>query len=116
VKTIPVDFTDGDSIYSRLRTELSKLEIGILINNVGMTTGPMEHFADIADEKAIHDIINCNIMSMARMTHIVLPQMIKRNKGIIINIGSLSSATATPFLTIYGATKVKIEIIIIRFL
>ena len=116
MKTISVDFTDGDSIYGRLRTELSKLEIGILINNVGMTSGPMEPFADIADEKAIHDIVNCNIMSMARMTHIVLPQMIQRNKGIIINIGSLSSSTATPFLTIYGATKVKFETTIIRFL
>lgn len=64
IKTIAVDFTDGNSIYSKLEAELSQLEIGILINNVGMAVGFAERFADIADEKSLNDIINCNVLSM----------------------------------------------------
>lgn len=71
-----------------------------------MAVGFAERFADIADEKSLHDIINCNIMSMARMTRLVLPQMIERKRGVIVNIGSISSAFSTPLATIYGATKV----------
>lgn len=106
IKTIAVDFTDGNSIYPKLSAELNQLEIGILVNNVGMAVGFAERFADIADEKSLHDIINCNIMSMARMTRLVLPQMIERKRGVIVNIGSISSAFSTPLATIYGATKV----------
>jgi 17beta-estradiol 17-dehydrogenase / very-long-chain 3-oxoacyl-CoA reductase len=106
VKTIAVDFTDGQRIYVTLKEELSKLQIGILINNVGMLNGFGRRFGNVEDDKSIHDIINCNILSMARMCHMVLPQMIKRQNGVIVNIGSLSSAMPTPLLTIYGATKV----------
>lgn len=110
VKTIAVDFTEGQKIYAILKEELSKLQIGILVNNVGMLFGFGRRFGNIEDDKSIHDIINCNILSMARMCHIILPQMIKRKNGVIINIGSLSSAMPTPYLTIYGATKVKLMI------
>ena len=72
-----------------------------------MLIGFGQCFGNIEDDKGIHDIINCNIMSMARMCHMVLPQMIKRGKGVVINIGSLSSAMPTPYLSIYGATKVQ---------
>lgn len=110
VKTIAVDFTESQKIYNTLRDELNKLQIGILINNVGMLIGFGQRFGNIEDDKSIHDIINCNILSMARMCHIILPQMTKRKKGVIVNVGSLSSAMPTPYLTIYGATKVKFNI------
>ncbi len=64
IKTIAVDFTDGNSIYSKIEAELSQLEIGILVNNVGMAVGFAERFAEIADEKSLNDIVNCNILSM----------------------------------------------------
>ena len=57
----------------------------------------------------LNDIINCNVMSMARLCYIVLPQMIRRQKGLILNIGSLAGAMSTPTFTIYGATKVGFD-------
>ena len=107
VKTIAVDFTDGVSIYPTLKTELDQLEVGILINNVGMSVFA-EPLAEIKDNKTVHDLINCNVMSMARMSHLVLPQMVKRRQGVIINIGSLTGVIATPLATLYGATKVHL--------
>lgn len=108
VKTVAVDFTDGDSIYSQLRDELTQLEVGILINNVGMTNeGVGKVFSTVDEEESLRQIINCNIMSMVRVCHIVVPQMIERKRGVIVNVGSLSAAIPTPFLTVYGATKVS---------
>jgi len=106
IKTLAVDFTDGQSIYPKLRTELNSLELGVLVNNVGMIIESARFVADIPNEKEINDIINCNVMSMARLCYIVLPQMIRRQKGLILNIGSLAGAMSTPTFTIYGATKV----------
>jgi 17beta-estradiol 17-dehydrogenase / very-long-chain 3-oxoacyl-CoA reductase len=106
VKTIAADFTESQSIYPKLKAELDQLEIGILVNNVGMLFG-FRPFAEFEDDKAIHDMIICNTMSVSRMTHIVLPQMMRRRRGVILNLSSLSSAIPTPFLTVYGATKVE---------
>lgn len=133
IKTIAVDFTaDGNSIYSKIEAELSQLEVGILVNNVGMAVGFAERFVEIADEKSLNDIVNCNILSMVcliifiskcylvsvtkyfdliiqvRMSRLILPQMIGRKRGVIVNIGSISGAFSTPLATIYGATKVYI--------
>ena len=72
-----------------------------------MLIGFGQKFGNIEDDKGVHDIINCNVMSMARMCHIILPQMMKRRNGVIVNVGSISSAMPTPLLSIYGATKVK---------
>lgn len=41
------------------------------------------------------------------MTRIVLPGMVERKKGVLINIGSASSIIPSPMLTVYAATKVK---------
>lgn len=98
IKTIAVDFTEGQSIYPKLKEELNALEIGILFNNVGM----LPHFGQTfhtMQEIDVHDVVNCNMMSLARMCHIILPQMIERKKGIIVNIGSLSSSAPTPLLS-----------------
>ena len=89
---------------------MENLEIGMLVNNVGMITTEFPgRFADMTDKKEIHDLINCNIMSMARMCYMVLPQMIQRKKGVIINVGSIAALIPTPMETLYGASKVYIN-------
>lgn len=67
MKTIAVDFTEGHSIYKPLANELANLEIGILINNVGMNVGFCQPFVELASDKSVYDIINwymlCNNVS-----------------------------------------------------
>ena len=106
VRTIAADFTDSQSIYPKIKFELDQLEIGILVNNVGMLIG-LRPFADFEDDQGFHDMVVCNTIPVVRMTHIVLPQMIRRGRGVILNISSLSSYIPTPLSTVYGATKVK---------
>lgn len=105
VRTIAVDFTEGKSIYTKLRSELAHLPIGILINNVGMTYGSGLFMEKIQSDEQLSDIINCNVMSLARMTYLVLPGMVKRKSGLIVNIGSIASIGTTPMDAIYGSTK-----------
>ena len=63
IKTIAVDFTEGQSIYPKLKAELNQLEIGILVNNVGMLIG-FDPYGDLEDDRELHNIVNCNILSM----------------------------------------------------
>ena len=101
-----MDFTESQSIYQILEDELNNLDIGMLINNVGMSVGFARPYSELKEARMIQDLINCNIMSMSQMCHIVLPRMIQRKKGVIINVGSLAGVFPTPMYTLYGASKV----------
>lgn len=108
VKTliIDVDFTSGPEIFEKIKSSLKGKEIGVLVNNVGMAIETADKFLNIPGrEKRIQDIINCNVTSMAMMCSIVLPQMVLRKRGVIINISSMSATFPTPELTIYSASK-----------
>ncbi|XP_038238091.1 very-long-chain 3-oxoacyl-CoA reductase-like [Dermochelys coriacea] len=106
-RVIEADFTQGSEIYDSIQTALQGLEIGILVNNVAMTcTKEPVHFLDIPNiEKTLSDIVNCNMLSVAKMTRIVLPQMLTRKKGVIINLSSEVGRHPHPVATVYSATK-----------
>lgn len=114
IRTIATDFTEEESIYPLLKFELVNLPsgVGMLINNVGMDAS-LGRFAELSSEEDIQKIINCNIMAMARLTNLLLPGMRSRQRGIIINVGSIwgtgtscSTNEFAPCSIIYGATKV----------
>ncbi|XP_070258243.1 very-long-chain 3-oxoacyl-CoA reductase-like [Myotis yumanensis] len=106
-RVIQADFTGGLEIYAAIRTGLRDLEIGVLVNNVGMLyENTLVRLLDREDvAKRLSDVINCNIMSVAQMTAIVLPQMVSRRKGIIINISSFTDKKPCPLLSAYAASK-----------
>jgi len=105
VKIIAVDFTEDTAIYQRIAAELGDLKIGVLINNVGMCDNFCEPFTEIGSERVIDDLITCNVVSVPRMIHMILPGMLQRKRGVIINIGSIAGVVSTPLGTLYGATK-----------
>ena len=101
---IPVDFTQGQTIYPRLREQLKGLEIGVLVNNVGISTRYPQYFLEI-DEHRLRDMIELNCQAMVQMTHLLLPAMVKRGRGAIINISSYTASNPQPLLGVYAATK-----------
>ncbi|KAI1903213.1 hypothetical protein AGOR_G00024910 [Albula goreensis] len=105
---IQADFTEGHAIYPIIAEKLQNLDIGILVNNVGMTYSPgLAYYMDIPNPgMRITEIINCNILSVAQMTRLVLPHMVERSKGLIINISSEAGSEPQPMLTLYSATKI----------
>ncbi|XP_044130952.1 very-long-chain 3-oxoacyl-CoA reductase-like isoform X3 [Bufo gargarizans] len=110
-KIIPVDFTGGPEIYPKVEKALKDLDIGILVNNVGMNYHPdVCRFLEVPDiNKRLSDIMNCNVLSMVHMTRIVLPRMVERKKGLIINLSSAAGARPYPVIAMYGATKVFMD-------
>ncbi|XP_028654032.1 very-long-chain 3-oxoacyl-CoA reductase-B-like [Erpetoichthys calabaricus] len=108
---IQADFTEGLSLYDSIEEQLKGLEIGILVNNVGMTYAiSFARFLDTSNPaKKITEILNCNILSTTQMSRIVLPQMIQRKKGLIINLSSETASTPFPMINMYASTKIFIN-------
>lgn len=77
--------------------------IDVLINNAGMALG-----TESAQKSSILDweeMIQTNINGLLYCTHAVLPGMVERNKGQIINLGSVAGEFPYPGGNVYGATK-----------
>ncbi|XP_055383144.1 very-long-chain 3-oxoacyl-CoA reductase-B [Condylostylus longicornis] len=109
VKLIDVDFTSGPEIYTKISTNIQNLEIGVLVNNVGMSYTYPDFFLNIQNEKFLRDIITCNINSVTHMCRLIMPQMIERKRGIVINISSMAAHVPNPLLCLYSGTKAFID-------
>ncbi|KAK4471028.1 hypothetical protein MN116_000012 [Schistosoma mekongi] len=108
-RIVVADFTQNN-VYDVIKPAIQQLStIACLVNNVGMglPIGAFVGGTQSPNERSIHDIIHCNILSTVMMTHIVLPKMLlqkEANPGII-NIASYSSLRVTPYLSLYSSTK-----------
>ncbi|XP_076867029.1 hydroxysteroid (20-beta) dehydrogenase 2 [Brachyhypopomus gauderio] len=107
-RVIQADFTESQSIYPAIAQQLEGLDIGILVNNVGMNyAGRLARFLDVADpEQRITQVISCNIVSVTQMCRLILPRMVNRGNGLIINISSEAASQPQPMLTLYSSTKI----------
>ncbi|KAL8601932.1 hypothetical protein ACOMHN_008424 [Nucella lapillus] len=106
VKVITADFKETD-IYDKIKKQLSGLDIGILVNNVGMAIRENPcYFCEADDfEQSNRDLVNVNVLSSVMMTSIVLPGMLERKRGAIVSLGSTAGMRPMPFLSTYSATK-----------
>jgi len=77
--------------------------IDTLINNAGLALGLNKaHEADLADWETM---IATNVLGLTRVTRAILPGMVARNRGDIINMSSVAATYPYPGGNIYGATK-----------
>ena len=86
------------------------LDIGVLVNNVGMSYEHPQELLELSSTY-VDTLINLNIVSLNAMTRIVLPQMVERKKGAIINISSFLAAIPSPLLSVYSASKSYVDLI-----
>ncbi|NWR48445.1 HSDL1 protein, partial [Regulus satrapa] len=101
---IVADFSKGPELYPAIKEALKDREIGILVNNVGIFYAHTDYFTNLS-EATLWDLIHVNISSATMMTHIVLPGMVKKKKGAIVNLSSAVCCQPAPMLTVYGASK-----------
>ncbi|KAM4833677.1 inactive hydroxysteroid dehydrogenase-like protein 1 isoform 1-T2 [Thomomys bottae] len=105
---IVADFSGGREIYVPIREALKDRDIGILVNNVGVSYPYPQYFAQVAEDK-LWDIINVNIAAASLLVHTVLPGMVERRRGAIVTISSGSCCKPTPQLAAFSASKAYLD-------
>jgi len=104
VQCVELDVLDHAQIKKQLSTLPENLKhIDVLINNAGLAAGLSSvQEGDVTDWETM---IDTNIKGLLYMTREILPGMVAREEGHIINIGSISGHTVYPNGVVYCATK-----------
>ena len=104
VLPLQLDLQDGEAIASAVAAlPPSHAEVDVLVNNAGLALGLDPVHAGDPDEW--DTVIDTNCRGLARMTRALLPGMIARRRGHVINIGSVAATYPYAGGAIYGATK-----------
>ncbi len=77
--------------------------VDILVNNAGLALGLEK--APEADFQNWQTMVNTNITGLLAVTHALLPGMVARGRGHVVNIGSIAGTYPYPGGNVYGATK-----------
>jgi NADP-dependent 3-hydroxy acid dehydrogenase YdfG len=108
VHTLNFDVRDADDVAAKIASlpESFRL-IDILVNNAGNAHGltPIQE-GEIADWDAMIDI---NVKGLLYVSKAVIPQMVERKRGHIINIGSLAGQEVYPNGNVYCASKFAVD-------
>ena len=108
VFVLPLDVTSEqqvDSMFDAIPEEYAQIDI--LVNNAGLALGlEPAHQADLSNW---HRMVDTNIKGLYLMTRKILPGMVDRKSGHIINIGSIAGNYAYPGGNAYGATKAFVK-------
>ncbi|KAL6596678.1 hypothetical protein ACP70R_047321 [Stipagrostis hirtigluma subsp. patula] len=110
-KTVVFDLSlvataQGDEAMRRFRDAIDGLDVGLLFNNAGVGR-PCALYLHEADVEAWMRMVRVNLWALTEVTAAVLPGMLRRGRGAIVNMGSASSEAipSFPLYTIYAATK-----------
>ena len=82
-------------------------QIDVLVNNAGLALGLEPEYEGDIEEWAT--MIDTNIKGLLTMTRLIVPEMIKRNSGHVINIGSVAGDAAYAGGNVYCATKAAVK-------
>jgi 3-hydroxy acid dehydrogenase/malonic semialdehyde reductase len=106
-----VDITDGKSVSS-LPEQIpeSFRPIDILINNAGHDIGGRKRF-DMGSADDWAAIVETNLIGLMRITRAFLPDMVRRNTGDIVNMGSIAALRIVPNMAPYNASKAGIHML-----
>ena len=90
----------------QLRAAIEGLDVGVLVNNAGVSRPSMVYLHE-ADVEELVRMARVNLWGLTEVTAAVLPGMLERRRGAIVNMGSASSEAipSFPLNTIYAATK-----------
>ncbi|XP_053305769.1 inactive hydroxysteroid dehydrogenase-like protein 1 [Spea bombifrons] len=105
---IEADFSKGREVFPAIRDGLKHVDVGILVNNAGVLYEYPERVTEVPEDK-VWEIINVNIAAATMMVHIVLPGMVQRKKGAIVNVASVTAFLLCPQIAVYSASKAFLD-------
>ena len=91
---------DLETLVERTESELGPIDL--LVNNAGI-----EQYANYQeiDLEKIEKVLRVNLWAPEVLTRLVLPGMVERRRGHIVNIASVAGKTAAPYNTVYSSSK-----------
>lgn len=105
---LPLDVIKKDAVESILLQLPKEFQpIDILINNAGLALGLEPAYQ--ANYEDWETMVQTNIVGLIHLTHHLLPGMVERNFGYIINLGSVAGTYAYKGGNVYGATKAFVK-------
>lgn len=110
VLTLPFDVRDREATRNAIESLVSPWnQIDVLVNNAGLALGlDREYEGDFEDWDTM---IDTNIKGLLHVTRMVVPAMVARNRGHVINIGSVAGDAAYANGNVYCATKAAVKTI-----
>lgn len=106
VKALPIakdlsDLNAPEEIYQT--TKEQGVHVDVLVNNAGF--GEYGKFATETDLQKELDVIQVNVTALVYLTKLYAKDMVQRNEGKILMLGSIASVMPNPMMAVYGATK-----------
>jgi len=108
IHIIPLDVRDREAVRGAVESLPERFrEIDVLINNAGLALGlEPAHQVNLDDWDTM---VDTNIKGLMYCTRFVLPGMVARNRGHIVNIGSVAGSWPYPGGNVYGGSKAFVE-------
>jgi 3-hydroxy acid dehydrogenase/malonic semialdehyde reductase len=108
VKLLCFDVRDRDAATAAVASLDGKWrDIDVLINNAGLALGLEKEYEGNPDDWAT--MIDTNIKGLLTMTRLIVPHMVERNRGHVINMGSVAGDAAYAGGNVYCATKAAVK-------
>jgi len=102
VETLAADLATAEGVKTVVERAHALGEIELLVNNAGLSTPG--HFLSQSADKELQSI-RVNVEALYRLTREMVPAMVDRRSGGILNIASIVGFQAIPYWTTYAATK-----------
>lgn len=106
VHVFEFDLIDTCEILHHINTITERFPVWFVINNAGI--GGTSSITDTSVER-IEQIISLNIKSMAMLTRILLPQLLKQRCSYVLNVSSMAAFTPIAYKNVYPASKAFIS-------
>ncbi len=100
---VPVDLRSAAQRAELVATVARELgTVDVLVNNAGLETEGA--YADLP-WGSVQENIEVNLVAPMALTHLILPEMLRRGAGHIVNIASVAAKSGAPYASVYSATK-----------
>ena len=101
--SLPADLSvPGAAAEVAESVQARNLEIDLLVNNAGF--GGRGEFHKLPLDRQL-EMIRLNVLAVMELTHLLLPGMVKKRAGGIINVSSVTGFQSIPYAAVYSATK-----------
>jgi 3-hydroxy acid dehydrogenase / malonic semialdehyde reductase len=106
---VQLDITDAENVDRLLELIPDAFKpVDILVNNAGHDIGGRTRF-DVGAADDWSNIISTNLIGLMRVTRSILPNMVARNAGHIVNISSINAVRIVPDMAAYSTSKAGVH-------